>query len=141
MAPPRILVSNDDGIDAPGLQALREAAEQFGEVTVVAPEAGLSGCSHQVTTDQPLRISLRELGRFSINGMPADCVRVGLQHLQPDTAWVLSGINAGGNLGADVHYSGTVAAVREAVLHGWPGETSQEICRSGRRRMTPWEKR
>lgn len=117
----KLLLTNDDGIDAPGLEALLAIAQQLGRPTVVAPVEAHSGCSHKVTTDQPLRIMVREEGRFAINGTPADCVRVALQHLAPDTTWVLSGINAGGNLGADVHYSGTVAAVREAVLHGWPG--------------------
>lgn len=117
----RFLLTNDDGIDAPGLAALAEAAAPLGELTVVAPADAQSGCSHRVTTEQPIRITPRELGRFALGGTPADCVRVGLQHLVPEATWVLSGINAGGNLGADVHYSGTVAAVREAVLHGWPG--------------------
>jgi 5'-nucleotidase len=59
--------------------------------------------------------------RFAVHGTPADCIRLGLLHLVPDANWVLSGINHGANLGADVYYSGTVAAVREAILHGWPG--------------------
>lgn len=118
---PKLLLTNDDGIDAPGLQALREAARPLGELITVAPVEALSGCSHRVTTDHPLRFSLREEGQFAVDGTPADCVRVALQHIAPKTEWVLSGINAGGNLGADVYYSGTVAAVREAVLHGWPG--------------------
>jgi 5'-nucleotidase len=116
----KLLLTNDDGIEAPGLEALFEAARQVGEPVVVAPEHPLSGCSHQVTTDRP--IPVREVcpHRFAVRGTPADCVRVGLQLLVPDAAWVLSGINAGGNLGADVYHSGTVAAARESVLHGWP---------------------
>ena len=117
----RFLLTNDDGIDAPGLQALFSAAAKLGDPVVVAPTAALSGCSHRVTTDQPIRVEQRRAGRYAVQGTPADCVRVGLHRLAPDTQWVLSGINAGGNLGADVHHSGTVAAVREAVLHGWPG--------------------
>ena len=70
---------------------------------------------------RPFRVCQRQPGRFAVEGTPADCVRVGLHRLAPDAAWVLSGINCGGNLGADVYHSGTVAAVREAVLHGWPG--------------------
>jgi 5'-nucleotidase len=69
---------------------------------------------------------------YSIHGTPADCVRVGLHRLLPDAAWVLSGINHGGNLGADVYYSGTVAAVREAVLHGWPGIALSHYRHKGR---------
>ncbi|HJZ94515.1 MAG TPA: 5'/3'-nucleotidase SurE, partial [Gemmataceae bacterium] len=80
-----------------------------------------SGCSHTVTTGQPVRVEQRGQNRYAIHGTPADCVRVGLHRLAPDAEVILSGINHGGNLGADVYYSGTVAAVREAVLHGWPG--------------------
>src|SRR5215831_19230283 len=116
----RLLLTNDDGIDAPGLQALRTAAILLGDPVVVAPVEGLSGCSHRITTHRPLRVEERGLGRYAVDGTPADCVRIGLQHIAPDAAWVLSGINAGGNLGADVWHSGTVAAAREAVLHGWP---------------------
>src|SRR5947209_1509937 len=117
----RLLLTNDDGIAAPGIEALFQAAVQLGEPVVVAPTDALSGCSHRVTTDGPIRIRDEGPGRYAVDGTPADCVRVALHRLVPDAAWVLSGINAGGNLGADVHYSGTVAAVREAVLHGWPG--------------------
>lgn len=117
----KLLLTNDDGIAAPGLRALHEAAAQLGSPVVVAPTEALSGCSHRVTTDGPLCIERRGPGRYAVAGTPADCVRVGLHRLLPDAAWVLSGINAGGNLGADVWHSGTVAAVREAVLHGWPG--------------------
>jgi 5'-nucleotidase len=116
-----LLLTNDDGIDAPGLQALEEAASPFGEVTVAAPVSVLSGCSHRVTTDQPFRVERRGERRFAVAGTPADCVRVALHQLAPSMDLVLSGINQGGNLGADVWHSGTVAAVREAVLHGKPG--------------------
>ncbi len=116
-----ILLSNDDGIDAPGLAALLEAARTFGDVIVVAPNGPQSGCSHTVTTGRAVRIDERGPGRFAVHGTPADCARVGLHRLVPNAKWVLAGINHGGNLGADVYYSGTVAAVREAVLHGWPG--------------------
>jgi 5'-nucleotidase len=119
--PLKLLLSNDDGIEAEGLQALVQAAGGFGEIVVVAPAAPQSGMSHAVTYEKRFRAEGRGLGRFAIHGTPADCTRVGLHHLAPDAKWVLSGINHGGNLGADVHYSGTIAAVREAVLHGWPG--------------------
>src|SRR5438034_3567954 len=118
----KFLITNDDGIAAPGIQALWDAAARIGEPVMVAPAEAVSGCSHRVTTDGPIRIRLQELARFAIDGTPADCVRVGLHRLVPDAKWVLSGINAGGNLGHDVYLSGTVAAVREAVLHGWPGD-------------------
>lgn len=116
----KILLTNDDGIDAPGLAALVEAAYGLGELIVVAPDQHLSGCSHQVTTHRPLEV--REVGtnRYCIDGTPADCVRLALLHLAPDIDWVLSGINDGGNLGVDVWMSGTVAAAREAALLGKP---------------------
>jgi 5'-nucleotidase len=117
----RFLLTNDDGIDAPGLEALGAAAAPLGEAVTVAPVDALSGCSHQVTTHLPIRVTQLLPGRYAVQGTPADCVRVGLHRLVPKTDWVLSGINAGGNLGADVYHSGTVAAVREAVLHGRPG--------------------
>jgi 5'-nucleotidase len=103
------------------LQALVEAAAGFGEVVVAAPAAPQSGMSHAITYDRRFQVEERGAGRFAVHGTPADCTRVGLHRLAADAAWVLSGINHGGNLGADVHYSGTIAAVREAVLHGWPG--------------------
>jgi 5'-nucleotidase len=116
----KLLLTNDDGIDAPGLGALLTAARSLGEPVVVAPTIAHSGCSHRVTTDGPIRVERRPAG-LAVEGTPADCVRIALHDIVPDAAWVLSGINAGGNLGADVWHSGTVAAVREAVLHGWPG--------------------
>jgi 5'-nucleotidase len=127
----KLLLTNDDGIDAPGLQALFEAARQLGDPVVVAPATALSGCSHRVTTDGPLRFTPRSHGRFVVEGTPADCVRLARHHLAPDSAWVLSGINAGGNLGADVYHSGTVAAVREAALHGWPGVALSQYRKRG----------
>ncbi len=114
----KIILTNDDGIDAPGLAALAEAASGLGELTVVAPTREWSGCSHRVTTDGPMRIREDGPRRFAVDGTPADCVRVALHALVPDAAWVVSGINRGGNLGADILHSGTAAAAREAVLHG-----------------------
>jgi 5'-nucleotidase len=119
--PMKFLVTNDDGIDAAGLEALVAAARAVGEPVVVAPAGPQSGVSHAVTWHRGVRIEPRGENRFAIHGTPADCTRLGLLHAVPDANWVLSGINHGGNLGADVYYSGTVAAVREAVLHGWPG--------------------
>ena len=117
----KLLLTNDDGIDAPGLAALTEAARLLGDAVVVAPVEGHSGCGHRVTTDDDLTLTERGPGRLAVAGTPADCVRVALHTLVPDADWVLAGINAGGNLGADVWVSGTVAAVREATLHGKPG--------------------
>lgn len=115
------LLTNDDGIDAPGLAALADAVAALGPRVWIAPHEPLSGCSHRVTTEDPLRVVPRGADRWAVEGTPADCVRVGLAHLAPAATWVLSGINHGGNLGADVHHSGTVAAVREAALHGVSG--------------------
>jgi 5'-nucleotidase len=117
----KFLVTNDDGIDAAGLNALVAAAAKHGEPVVVAPAAPQSGVSHAVTWREGVRIESRGESRFAIHGTPADCTRLGLLHLVPEAKWILSGINHGANLGADVYYSGTVAAVREALLHGWPG--------------------
>ena len=117
----KFLVTNDDGIDAAGLEALLDAARTLGEPIIVAPAGPQSGVSHAVTWHNGVRIEPRGENRFAIHGTPADCTRLGLLHAVPDAKWVLSGINHGANLGADVYYSGTVAAVREAVLHGWPG--------------------
>jgi len=117
----KLLLTNDDGIDAEGLQALANAARELGEVWLLAPAEQQSGCSHVVSTHRGVRVEPRGERRFAIHGSPADCVRMGLNGVLSDAAWVLSGINHGGNLGADVYYSGTVAAVREGVLHGWPG--------------------
>lgn len=110
----KLLLTNDDGIDADGLHALLTAVRGLGEPVVVAPAGPQSGVSHAVTTDGPVRVEPRGDGRFAVRGTPADCVRVVLHRLCPDAGLVLSGINHGGNLGADVYYSGTVVAVREA---------------------------
>lgn len=117
----KFLLCNDDGFDAPGLAALCDAARSFGECVIAAPAGPQSGSSHAVTWEGAVRLEERGKDRFAVHGTPADCARLGLLRLAPDAHWVLSGINQGGNLGADVYYSGTVAAVREAVLHGWPG--------------------
>ncbi len=127
----KLLVTNDDGIDAPGLAALVDAARNFGEPIVVAPAGAQSGVSHRVTWHDGVRIEPRGDKRVAIHGTPADCTRLGLLHVAPDAKWVLSGINHGANLGADVYYSGTVAAVREALLHGWPGIAVSHYRRTG----------
>lgn len=127
-----LVLTNDDGIDAPGLAALREAAEGLGRRIVVAPMGPWSGRGHAVTTGGPIRSVLVGEGRYAIDGTPADCVRLALHHLAPGPAWVLAGINAGGNLGADVHHSGTVAAAREAVLHGVPAVAISHYIARGR---------
>ncbi len=127
----KFLLTNDDGIDAPGLAALYRAVEGWGERIVVAPLEPQSGCSHRVTTERPFRVLRRAEDWYAVDGSPADCARVGLSRLVPDVDWILSGVNEGGNLGADVYLSGTVAAVREGVLHGTPGVAVSQYRRKG----------
>jgi 5'-nucleotidase len=130
-----LLLTNDDGYDAPGLAALADVAREFGKVTVVAPDTHQSNCSHGTTTDRPLEAKEVSPGWFALGGTPADCARVGLLHIARDADWVLSGINDGGNLGVDVYMSGTVAAAREAMLLGKP---AMAISQFRRGRPTDW---
>lgn len=116
------LLSNDDGIDAPGIQTLQEVAVALQSPAVmVAPKSALSGCAHQVTTTKPIHVEKRSPQAYAVDGMPADCVRLALQYFCPQPSWVLSGVNAGGNMGADIYISGTIAAVREAAFYGFRG--------------------
>lgn len=116
------VLTNDDGVDAPGIRALLKAVSQLNQTAViVAPKDQLSGCGHQVTTTTAIPVQQRSSSEYAIGGTPADCVRLALTYLCPQVSWVLSGINAGGNLGADTYISGTVAAVREAAFHRVPG--------------------
>jgi 5'-nucleotidase len=128
---PRILVTNDDGWDAPGLAALKTLAGQFGQVWVLAPRDPHSYAGHRVTTDCPLLLAETGPQEFTLTGTPADCVRLAVTTLFPDVDWVLAGINRGGNLGADIYTSGTVAAVREAALLGRPGIAVSQYIRKG----------
>lgn len=127
----KLLLTNDDGVDAEGLAALRAAAEFVGTPLIVAPDRCHSGGGHRVTTDEPIRVSQRGESCFITDGTPADCVRVGLDRLATATDWVLAGINHGGNLGVDLYMSGTAAAVREGVLHGKPGIAVSHYHRKG----------
>jgi 5'-nucleotidase len=110
-----LILTNDDGIAAPGIRAL-QAALPGQPFAIVAPDRPLSGCSHQLNRGGPIAIEQRQAREHAIAGTPADCTRVAVSYLYPEARWVLSGINAGGNMGADIHVSGTVAAVREAAL-------------------------
>jgi 5'-nucleotidase len=119
----RILVTNDDGIFAPGLRILERVARDLtDDVWVCAPETEQSAASHSLTLHNPLRIRRLQRRRFAVNGTPTDSVLLALHHIvegrQPDL--VLSGVNRGGNMGEDVTYSGTVAAAMEATLLGAP---------------------
>lgn len=117
----KILISNDDGIEAPGIRTLAERMRELGDVTIVAPDKNRSGASNSLTLDMPIRID--ELGSevFRVAGTPTDCVHVALTGLlDGDPDIVVSGINAGSNLGDDVIYSGTVAAAMEGRFLGFP---------------------
>lgn len=118
---PRILLTNDDGIQSPGLEGLLAELACIGQVTVVAPEGERSGASHSLTLHRPLRLRNLHSDRFSLDGTPTDCIQMGLTRIlnaRPDL--VVSGVNAGSNVGEDVTYSGTVAAAFEATLYGIP---------------------
>ncbi|MBF2008281.1 MAG: 5'/3'-nucleotidase SurE [Chlorogloeopsis fritschii C42_A2020_084] len=127
-----LILTNDDGIDAPGIRALMKAINDLNTgnqgllnegypVVIAAPKDHLSGCAHQVTTTSPIYVHRRSDSEYAIAGTPADCVRIALTHICKNIQFVVSGINAGGNLGVDAYISGTVAAVREAAMHGIPG--------------------
>ena len=117
----RILLSNDDGIGAPGLKALAEALAALGEVTVVAPDRERSAAGHSLTLNRPLRASRLDRNWYSVDGTPSDCVALALMGLLPRRPdLVVAGINDGANLGDDVTYSGTVAAAAEGTLGGCP---------------------
>ena len=119
---PLVLCSNDDGIDSPLLVGLADRIASFADVLVVAPERQRSAASHAITLHKPLRITAVGPDRFALSGTPADCVYLGMLRLasRPPTL-VVSGINAGFNLGTDVFYSGTVAAAIEGALRGSVG--------------------
>ncbi len=117
MSRPTILVTNDDGIDAAGIQALREAMESIGEVWVVAPRDEQSAVSNAISLRDPLRVEERGPRQMAVSGTPTDCVYIALNHLLDDPPDLcVSGINHGANLGDDVMYSGTVAGAIEATL-------------------------
>ena len=115
------LCTNDDGYLAKGLECLVRAAEQIGDVTVVAPDREQSATSHSLTLHHPIRPLQRAEGRYQVDGTPTDCVMLAVEALmseRPD--YVLSGINHGQNMGEDVLYSGTVAAAMEGLALGIP---------------------
>ena len=114
----KIVLTNDDGIDEPGLAALYDALKGCGELRVVAPCRPQSGTGHSVTTRSPLAVREVSPDWFSVDGTPADCTRIALKSLFPDADWIVAGINPGANLGSDVYQSGTVAAAREAAILG-----------------------
>lgn len=117
----RILVANDDGYNASGIEALVGALKGLGELTIVAPETNCSGASNSLTLNRPLSVRQAPNGYYFVNGTPSDCVHIaltGLLDFRPDL--VVSGINNGANMGDDTLYSGTVAAATEGFLFGIP---------------------
>ncbi len=117
---PLFLLSNDDGVHAPGLRALAKVASRFGEVVIVAPHVERSASSHAITIGTPLRVEEVEDNVFAVEGTPADCVMLACRRiLSRKPSWVLSGINRGANLGIDTLYSGTVGAAMEGTILGF----------------------
>ncbi len=119
MSQPCILLTNDDGVHAPGIKALAEALDGLGEVHVVAPDREVSACSQSLTLTHPLRAEKIVDGVHAVDGTPADCVNLAIVKLlsrRPDL--VVSGINRGGNLGDDIFYSGTIGGAREGTFFG-----------------------
>jgi 5'-nucleotidase len=117
----RILLSNDDGYQAPGLKTLAKILQSIADITVIAPDRNRSGASNSLTLDSPMRPQIMDNGFISVDGTPTDCVHLaitGLLDHEPDM--VIAGINAGSNLGDDVIYSGTVAAAMEGRYLGLP---------------------
>jgi 5'-nucleotidase len=121
MNAPLILVTNDDGVHAPGIAALRAALEPVGEVWVVAPDREVSACAQSLTIKHPLRAERVTDRIWAVDGTPADCINLGVVKLLPRRPdLVCSGINRGANLGEDVFYSGTVGGAREGTFFGIP---------------------
>ena len=129
----RVLVSNDDGVDAPGIIVLARHLAAVGDVVVVAPDRDRSGASNSLTLDRPIRAKRLDDGRYSVSGTPTDCVYLGLTGLldhAPDI--VVSGINSAANLGDDVIYSGTVSAAMEGRFLGLPAIAVSLVTRDHR---------
>jgi 5'/3'-nucleotidase len=137
----RILITNDDGIHAPGLRACEEIARQLSdEIWIVAPETDQSGVAHSLSLNDPLR--LRELGErhFAVKGTPTDCVIMGARHLMPEKPdLVLSGVNRGRNAAEDVTYSGTVAGAMEGTVLGIPSFALSQAYSSVNRHDPYWK--
>jgi 5'-nucleotidase len=114
-------VTNDDGIDSPGLQILAETLEILGRVYVVAPDKECSAMAHSLTLHRPLRVEKVREDYFAVDGTPADCVNLAICHILPERPnMIASGINRGGNMGEDITYSGTVSAAFEGAFYGIP---------------------
>lgn len=125
-----VLISNDDGVEAPGILVLAEQLSVLGRVTVVAPDRDRSGASNSLTLDQPIRVVQLAPDRYRVAGTPTDCVHLALAGmLDSEPSIVVSGINNSANLGDDVLYSGTVAAAMEGRFLGLPAIAVSLACR------------
>jgi 5'-nucleotidase len=128
----QVLVSNDDGVEAPGIRILAGRLGEFGTVTVVAPDRDRSGASNSLTLDAPIRAHRMENGFYRVSGTPTDCVHLALAGmLDHETDIVVSGINNVANLGDDVIYSGTVSAAMEGRFLGLPAIAVSLVTREG----------
>lgn len=112
----KIVLTNDDGYNEPGLITLSRVLASMGDIITVAPRHPQSSCGHWVTLRTPIAVEKISSRRYIVDGSPADCVRLAIKEFAPDADWVISGINPGANLGSDVYQSGTVAAAREAAI-------------------------
>jgi 5'-nucleotidase len=132
----RILLSNDDGIEAWGIQSLIRAMRKIGHLTVVAPDRERSTASHALTLHRPLRLTEIGNGRYIVDGTPSDCVNIAINWIMKDTPpdLVISGINHGANLGDDIVYSGTAAAAMEATIQGIPAMAVSLVGEPSRRK-------
>ena len=137
----RILITNDDGIHSPGLEACKEIARSLGsEIWVVAPEIDQSGVSHSLSLNDPLR--LREIGErtYAVKGTPTDCVIMAARHIMPNKPdLLLSGVNRGRNAAEDVTYSGTVAGAMEGTVLGIPSFALSQGYSFATKKLPPWE--
>lgn len=116
-----ILVTNDDGVYAPGIRALHDAVHLLGQAVIVAPEQDKSAVSHSLTMNRPLRVRTLEENIYTLDATPTDCVTIGTNKILPEKpALIVSGINPGPNLGDDISYSGTVSAAIEGTMYGIP---------------------
>jgi 5'-nucleotidase len=137
----RILVTNDDGIHAPGLEVCAEIARALSDdVWIVAPEFDQSGVSHSLSLNDPLRLRAVEERRFAVKGTPTDCVVMGVRHILADKApdLILSGVNRGSNVADDVSYSGTIAGAIEGTILGIPSVALSQAYGPANRNKPNW---
>jgi len=115
----KLIATNDDGYDEPGLAALFHALSPMGDVLTIAPRHPQSSCGHWVTLREPIHVERISDIAYIVDGSPADCTRLAVKQFATDADWVIAGINPGANLGSDLYQSGTVAAAREAAILGY----------------------